>query len=69
MLIGTPLVAILWETLNQILGGTVRPRLLAIAVPALLIAVVFIRVLARAVARLDERTSDVPDEPTRPTDG
>lgn len=56
-LIGTPLVALIWETINQLLAADIRPRQLAFAVPALLIAVVLVRVLARAVARLDDRTT------------
>src|SRR5690606_10268697 len=65
-LIGGPIVAILWETLNQLLAGIVRPRMLAIAVPTLFIAIVLLRVLARAVERLDPRTA-APTDPTQPT--
>lgn len=64
-LIGAPLVAVLWETTNQLLAGIVRPRQLAIAVPVLFVAIILVRVFARAVARLDPRTLESGD-PTQP---
>jgi hypothetical protein len=64
-LIGAPLVAVLWETMNQLLAGIIRPRQLAIAVPVLFVAIVLVRVFARAVARLDPRTIGS-GEPTQP---
>lgn len=65
-LIGGPIVAILWETMNQLLAGIVRPRMLAIALPTFFIAIILLRVLARAVARLDPRTT-APTDPTQLT--
>jgi hypothetical protein len=53
VLIGTPLVAYLWETLNQTAAGYYDPLRLVIAVPVLLAFVVFVRFLARLVVRWD----------------
>jgi len=60
VLIGTPIVAVLWETLNELLAGEVNTRHVALAVPAALIAVFLTRLLARTVARLDPRTAATP---------
>lgn len=60
VLIGTPLVAILWETLNELLAGEVRTSHVALAIPAAILVAFLARVLARSVARLDPRTAASP---------
>ena len=54
-LVGLPLVAYLWETLNELLSGFVDPVRLAVSVPVLVLFVALLVLLARGVQRLDER--------------
>lgn len=49
VVLGTPLVAYLWETLNQLLAGIVDPMRLLITVPAALIFYFLLRFMARSV--------------------
>lgn len=49
VLLGTPLVAYLWETVNQLLSGIVDPMRLLITVPAALIFYFMLRFMARSV--------------------
>lgn len=53
VVVGTPFVAILWETLNQLLSGHVEPRRLAIAIPLLLLFSGVLALAARALAHID----------------
>lgn len=53
VLIGVPMVAFLWELLNDLLALEVRPLQLAIAVPVLLLFAGLLVVLARRVRRWD----------------
>jgi hypothetical protein len=50
--LGTPLLAVVWEALNQLLGGRVNGRLLLIALPALVLLLLLLRLLARTVSRV-----------------
>ncbi len=49
VLAGFPLVAYLWETLNQLMGGEVRPARLALTVPVVLVFAALLALLSRAV--------------------
>jgi hypothetical protein len=49
VLAGFPLVAYLWETLNQLMGGEVRPARLAMTVPVVLLFAAVLALLSRAV--------------------
>jgi hypothetical protein len=51
VLVGFPLVAYLWETMNQLMGGIVRPVQLALSVPAALLLAGVLVVLSRTVRR------------------
>ena len=50
--IGIPIVAFLWETLNHILALQTSPRELAMGAGALVIFLVLLAVLAKQVRRL-----------------
>lgn len=68
VVIGTPLVAYLWETLNRLLSGTVEPVRLAISAPLLVLFVILLRALRHAIARWErqrEESIDRPDEGDR----
>lgn len=54
-LLGLPLVAYVWETLNQLMAGIVNPTRLAISLPAALLLAWLLVLLSRRVQRLDER--------------
>lgn len=60
VLIGTPLIGLLWETLNELLAGEVVTSHVALAVPAAILVAYLARALARTVARLDPRTAASP---------
>lgn len=51
VLIGFPLVAYLWLTLNDLLAGDVFPQQLAIALPLLLAFIGWLIILSRVVRR------------------
>ncbi len=53
VLAGVPFVAILWETLNDLLAAKIDPRRLAVAVPLLVVFLVVLSVAGRALSRLD----------------
>lgn len=53
VLIGTPLVGFIWEALNTLLAGHLRPMQLLIAVPAAVLLYLLLRFMARAVQRWD----------------
>ena len=55
VLSGFPLVAYLWETLNQLMGGEVRPARLALSVPVALLLAGVLVLLARTVRRWEAR--------------
>jgi hypothetical protein len=58
VLAGFPLVAYLWETLNQLMAGDVRPTRLAISVPVLLLLAGVIALLSRTVVRWESERSE-----------
>lgn len=65
VLVGFPLVAYLWETLNQLMAGVVRPGRLALSLPLLLIFAGVLVMLARAVRRWEgERREALHPPPT-----
>jgi hypothetical protein len=49
VLLGTPLVAYLWDTLNHLFSGIIEPLRLLIALPAALLFYVLLRFMARSV--------------------
>jgi hypothetical protein len=49
VLLGTPLVAYLWDTLNRLFAGIVEPVRLLIAIPAAILFYLLLRAMARAV--------------------
>ena len=51
---GMPLVAYLWETLNDVLALRFEPIRLLIAVPVVLLLVLLLRLLSRRLRRLLE---------------
>jgi hypothetical protein len=55
VLSGFPLVAYLWETLNQLMGGEVRPARLALSIPVALLLAGVLVLLARTVRRWEAR--------------
>jgi hypothetical protein len=58
VLSGFPLVAYLWETLNQLMGGEVRPARLALSVPVALLLAGVLVALARTVRRWESRRAE-----------
>ncbi|MGE5729893.1 MAG: hypothetical protein ACM34L_14905 [Gemmatimonas sp.] len=55
MLIGFPMVAYLWETLNTLMAGEVHRERLLISLPVLLVFALYLRLLARLLHRLEAR--------------
>ncbi len=45
--VGTPIVAYLWETLNHLLAGHVEPRRLLLAIPVAVLFILLLRVVSR----------------------
>lgn len=58
VLAGFPLVAYLWETLNQLMGGEVRPARLALTVPVVLVFAALLALLSRAVRRWEAERAE-----------
>jgi hypothetical protein len=54
-LVGFPMVAYLWDTLNGLLAGEVHRERLLISVPLLLVFALYLWLLSRLVRRLDAR--------------
>lgn len=52
-LLGTPLVAYLWDTLNELVALHVNPVRLLIAIPVLLVFIGLLKLLAIQVRRWD----------------
>jgi len=61
--LGIPLVAYLWETLNQLLAGHLDPRRVLVSVPLLVAFVALLWAGARGLERLAAPPPDRPDEP------
>jgi hypothetical protein len=51
-LIGTPLVAFLWETLNRMMAGWFDPVRIAISIPVGVLLFVLLKLLARQTQRI-----------------
>jgi hypothetical protein len=51
-LIGTPLVAFLWETLNRMMAGWFDPVRIAISIPVGVLLYVLLKYLARRTQRI-----------------
>ena len=58
VLAGFPLVAYLWETLNQLMGGEVHPFRLLLTVPVALLLAGVLRLLSHAVGRWEAERSE-----------
>lgn len=56
VVVGIPFVAILWETLNEVLSGHIDGGRLVVAVPVLAVFLAILTLAGRALGRLD-RTS------------
>lgn len=56
VIVGTPLIAILWQTLNELLALQVRSSLW-FAVPALILFVLLLRLLRRTLEQGDAHAS------------
>jgi len=55
--VGIPFVAVLWETLNEILSGHIRPGRLAIAAPLLLVFLGILIAAGRALSRFENSST------------
>lgn len=53
-LLGIPLLAYIWETLNKVVAGDFSSVRLVVAIPVLLAFLLLLRVLAREVWRIEE---------------
>lgn len=51
-LLGIPLVAYLWETLNRVMAGYFDPVRIGISIPVLLLFFVLLRFMARVARRI-----------------
>lgn len=58
VLAGFPLVAYLWETLNQLMDGEVRPARLAMSIPVVLLFAALLALLSRAVRRWEAERAE-----------
>lgn len=54
-IIGIPLVAFVWESLNELLAGHWHSRHLLLTLPALALLLLFWRLMGRAIERWDAR--------------
>jgi len=64
VLIGTPLVAFLWQALNHLLAGRIVPLELLLFLPALLLLYILLRFMARAIESWDSARTE-PDRSER----
>lgn len=60
VVVGTPLVAYVWATLNDLLSGHFHARQVLFTIPALVLLVLLLTVIARVVRRFDAQQSQVP---------
>lgn len=51
VVLGVPLVAYLWETLNRLFSGVVDPVRLLVSLPVALVFVLLLRYIARSIER------------------
>lgn len=58
VVLGVPLVAYLWETLNELLSGSVDPIRLLVSVPLALVFTVLLVLLSRRVQSWEARHVD-----------
>lgn len=58
VLAGFPLVAYLWESLNQLMAGEVQPRRLLLSIPVILLLTGLLLLLARVVGRWEAERLD-----------
>jgi hypothetical protein len=56
VIVGAPLVYLLWRVVNDLLTGQVVGTRLLLAVPALVVFIIVLNVLARTVRRWDAGT-------------
>lgn len=65
-LVGTPLIAVVWHALNDLIAGHVYPGRLAVAAGAALVLAGVLRLLSRSAQSLDgARYSGRPSSPAR----
>jgi hypothetical protein len=57
VVVGTPLVYLLWSVVNDLLSGQIVMNRLLLAGPVLIVFIIVLRVLARTVTRLDAGVS------------
>jgi hypothetical protein len=60
--LGIPLTAFVWESLNELFAGRVRPIRLLITVPVVLLLLFLWRILGRTVQRWDAARRPEPDD-------
>jgi hypothetical protein len=53
VLLGTPLAAVVWDTLNQLMAGHVDGRRIGIGAVGIVLLAILLRLLARAVRSWD----------------
>lgn len=63
VLLGFPLLAYLWETLNELLSGSVNGRRLLVSVPVLVLFGALLVWLSRTVRRWGEARADAAPSP------
>jgi hypothetical protein len=63
MVIGIPLVAFVWELLNELFAGREVIRNLLLAIPGILLLIFFWRLMSRAIQNWDQRLH--PGPPTK----
>ena len=51
VLLGSPLLAFLWETLNELMNGSVNPTRLLVSIPVLALFAALLTWLSRSVGR------------------
>jgi hypothetical protein len=59
-ILGTPLVAYLWETTNVLLSGVVRPLQLGVAVVLIPLFIVLLRLLAKRIQVVEGTRDEQP---------
>jgi hypothetical protein len=53
-LVGTPIVAFIWESLNHLLSGQIEPRRLLVTVPVIVVFYVLLRIAAGILRRFGD---------------
>jgi hypothetical protein len=58
VLIGTPLIALIWDALNLVMAGYFDPLRVGLSIPAVIVFIILARLLSRQVVRWQEHRTE-----------